>query len=192
VSFLSQPLSLLTVKPKRAINPQQGLGTGPLAAATNYTIDSYVTLTESTNDTLTITKQPVQQGASIADHAYKEPTTFGTTIYFQDNLTKSLSQMYADFLALQSQRILCDVVTPKRTYKNMMIAALGVTTDSKTENTLAIQIGFQEVIIVNVTAATVPRTKQRNPGSTGATEKAGNKSAIKTLVDGVKSSLKGV
>lgn len=192
MSFLSQPLSLISVKPQRSINPQQGVGNGPLANANSYSIDAYVTLTENTSDVLTITKQPVQQGASITDHAYKEPTTFSTTIYFRDNLLKSLSQIYAEFLKIQDQRILVDVVTPKRSYKNFLISTLGVTTDSKTENTLAITIAFQEVIIVNVTAAVVPKSKQKSPGSTAATEKAGNKSAIRTLADGIKASVKGL
>lgn len=133
---------------------------------------------------MTITKQPVQQGASITDHAYKEPTAFVTSILFRDNLASSLSEIYADLLELQSAREPLEIVTPKRIYKNMLISVLSQTTDKNTENCLAINISFQEVIIVKVTTVQVPRTKQRNPGSTGATENAGRKSALSILFGG--------
>jgi hypothetical protein len=43
-----------------------------------------------------------------------------------------------------------------------------------------------EIIVVEVTPTSVPpRGKQANPGTTGATEKAGKKSALKVLKEGV-------
>lgn len=149
------------------------------------TINVNVVINESTNDTLTITKQPVQQGASITDHAYKEPTTFSMSIYFRDNLTTSLSKLYQNLLDLQTSRVPFDVTTPKRIYKNMLFATLGQTTDKNTENTLAIQASFQEVIIVSVSTTTVPRIKQKNAGATGATQNAGKKSALLSLKEGI-------
>lgn len=169
MSFLSTPISLFPVKPVRKIGE----------------ITVNVVVTESTNDTLTITKQPVQQGASITDHAYKEPTVFSTTILFRDNPQKSLSKVYQDLLDLQNSRVPFDIVTPKRIYRSMLMSSLGQTTDKATENCLQITVSFQEVIIVSVATTTVPRTKQRNPGSTGATQNVGKKSALATLKDGV-------
>src|SRR3954469_17994033 len=100
-------------------------------------IDINVILNESTSDVMTITKQPVQQGAPITDHAYKEPTTLSMSVLFEDNILKSLSAVYQDLQDLQNSRVPFDVVTPKRKYKNMLIAGLGLTTDAKTENALA-------------------------------------------------------
>lgn len=169
MSFLSVPVSLFPTKPIRKIGE----------------ISVNVLLNESANDTLTITKQPVQQGASIADHAYMEPTVFSCSIYMSDNLLKSLSKVYKDFLELQSSRVPFSIVTPKRIYNNMMISSLGQTTDKNTENCLSIVLTCQEVIIVSVTTTQVPRIKQKNAGATGKTENVGKKSALQTLKEGI-------
>lgn len=138
-------------------------------------IDIDVILTENTSDVLTITKQPIQQGAPITDHAYKEPTTLSMSALFEDNILRSLSKIYQDLIDLQNSRVPFDVTTPKRTYKNMLLASLGLTTDKRTENALAINMTFQEAIIVKVTTVTVSRSKQKSPGTTGKTEPAGKK-----------------
>ncbi len=169
MSFLSEPITLIPVKPVRKIG----------------TISVNVVVSENTNDTLTITKQPVQQGASITDHAYKEPTVFSHTIYFRDNLSLSLSKIYQNLLDLQVSRVPFDIITPKRIYHNMLMASLGQTTDKNTENCLAINASYQEIIIVPITTTTVPRTQQKNPGTTGATQNAGKKSALLSAKEAV-------
>jgi hypothetical protein len=169
MGFLDQPLSLISIAPNRSFGG----------------ITAYVTVSESTTDTTTITKQPVQQGAPITDHAYDEPTIFSTTILFKNNLFTSLTKIYQNLLTLKSSRVPFDIITPKRIYHNMLIATISQTTDRNTENCLAINISFQETIIVNVTTTQVPRTKQKNPGSNGATQSAGKKSAALSLVQGV-------
>lgn len=169
MSFLSEPISLIPIRPARKIGE----------------IDVNVVVTENTNDTLTITKQPVQQGASITDHAYKEPTVFSTQILFRDNLTLSLSKIYQNLLDLQNSRVPFDIITPKRIYRNMLLATLAQTTDKNTENCLAINASFQEIIIVKVSTTQVPRVKQKRPAATGATENAGKKSALQSLKEGI-------
>lgn len=175
MSFLSVPISLSTFFPNNR----------KLGDITVQTI-----ISESTNDTLTITKQPVQQGASITDHAYKEPTTLQMTMYFRDDRlnffgSTTLSEIYQSLIDLQNSREPFDVSTPKRIYKNMLISTLGLTTDKNTENCLAINLSLQEVIIVRVSTTQVPRIKQKNPGATGKTEKAGPKSALLSLKEGI-------
>lgn len=187
MSFLSQPITLQSLFGK------------------NRTIGSItvnVVINESTNDTLTITKQPVQQGASITDHAYKEPTAFSMSIHEKDNgllaglldpfsslldtfSGNGLSKLYQEFIDLQASRIPFDITTPKRIYRNMLLASIGVTTDKATENILALNLGFQEVIIVSVTTTQVPRTRQRLSAVTGAIQNAGKKSALLSLKQGV-------
>jgi len=169
MSFLSVPFSLFPTRPLRKF--------------ADITVN--VVITENANDTLTVTKQPVQQGASITDHAYKEPTTFSTSILFRDNLTTSLSKIYENMLELQTSRVPFDIITPKRIYRNMLMTVLSQTTDKNTENCLAINVTFQEVILVKVSTTQVPRIKQRNPGGTGKTEKAGKKSALLSLKEGI-------
>lgn len=180
MSFLTQPITLQSIfGPKRKIGP----------------IDVQVVTDENTNDVLTITKQPVQQGASITDHAYKEPTTFAMRVLFKDQNILSaflstftgsgLSKIYQDLLDLQNSRVPFDVLTPKRIYHNMLFSALSQTTDKATENCLAIAASFQEVILVSVSTVQVPRSSLKNPGSNGATQNAGKKSALLSLKEGV-------
>lgn len=169
MSFLSVPISIFAVRPTRKI--------GEITA--NVVID------ESSNDTLTITKQPVQQGASITDHAYKEPTVLTMSVLFQDNPAKSLSKIYQELLDLQSSRIPFTVLTPKRIYSSMLLSAIGQTTDKQSENILRLVLSFQEVIIVQVTTTQVPRARQKQPGTTAKTENVGKKSALATGFDAI-------
>lgn len=189
MSFITEPVSIIPLRPQRKIGE----------------INVKVVIQENTNDTLTITKQPVQQGASITDHAYKEPTVLGMTIYFASNDLQSLlttdiitnpletlngglnglSKIYRDLLDLQNSRVPIDIITPKRIYKNMLISTLAQTTDKNTENVLKIDISFQEVIIVSVSTTQVARIKQRIAAVTGKIENAGKKSALRSLKEGI-------
>ncbi len=169
MGFLDQPLSLISIKPLRKIGD----------------IDAYVTISENTNDTLTITKQPVQQGASITDHSYKEPTQFSTVAYFKAGFFQSLSKIYQELLDLQSSREPFDIVTPKRIYRSMLLKVLSQNTDKSTENILSVNMTFEEIIIVKVSTTQVPRLKQKLPGITGKTENAGKKSALLSLKEGI-------
>jgi hypothetical protein len=181
VSFLSQPLSFFSIGPTRSFGG----------------ISGYVTISESASDTVTITKQPIQQGAAISDHAFKNPVSFSIQISFADagflpSLFggKSLPDIYQELLALQSSFVPFNCVTPKRTYYNMLFAALGQTTDKKTENVLAINATFEEVIIVPVASTNIPRSQLRNPGSNGGNQNAGKKSALLTLTQGIGAAFK--
>lgn len=180
MSFLSQPITLIPIQPKRTI--------GPIAIQ--------VVIDEKTTDTLTITKQPVQQGASVTDHSYLEPTVFSSTAYFKDNSlsilgelnsitspSTGLAKIYQTLLNLQSSRTPFSIVTPKRIYSNMLMASLSQTTDRNTENCLSVSMSFQQIIIVNVTTTVVPRSNQKNAGRTGATQQAGTKQSALVSVD---------
>lgn len=169
MSFLLEPISLIPIRPRRQIGQ----------------INVNVVMSESTTDTLTITKQPVQQGASITDHSFKEPTQMTMVVYFRDNLVVSLSKIYQDLQDLQNSRTPFDIITPKRIYRSMLMSTLSNYTDGKTENVLSITMSFQEVIIVKVSTTQVPRIRQRNAGATGKTENAGRKSALLSLKEGV-------
>ena len=164
MGFLDAPLSLFAVRPTRTFGG----------------ISAQVVVEENTSDVLTITKQPVQQGASITDHSYKEPTVFSCTMYFKDNPAKSLSKIYQELIDLQNSREPFDIITPKRVYKKMLIATLSQTTDKLTENCLKISLSCQEVIIVSVGTTTVPRQKQKSPKVTAKTENVGKKSILAT------------
>lgn len=172
MSFLIQPITIQSIfRKERSFGP----------------ITVQVVIQENANDVLTITKQPVQQGASITDHAFKEPTVFSASLWFRDNISVSLSKIYQDLLDLQVLREPFDIITPKRIYRNMLLASISMTTDQKTENVLAVNLSFQQIILVSVTTSQVPaRSKQRNPGATGQTQNAGRKSGLVSLEEGFK------
>jgi len=178
-NFLAEPISIFGTNPTRKIGD----------------FKSYITINETATDKVTITKHPIQTGASVTDHAYKEPTVLSMSIQVGTSfLSKSLgapdflsgsslSDIYKEFIAIQNAREPLAVYTGKRTYTNMILTSLGNTTDRATENVLALQLSFEEVILVEVTPTVVPpRSKQRTPGATGATEKAGKKQS--SLVQG--------
>jgi hypothetical protein len=150
--------------PKRAI--------GPFSAT--------ITLEEVASDELEITQHPVQQGASITDHAYNKPSTVNIKVQWNDD-DAPLAETYQNLLDLQASREPFDVITGKRTYRNMLIKSLGQTNDVQTENILSISLQLQEIFITAVEVVSVPaRPKQKNAGKTGATENAGQKSAQET------------
>jgi hypothetical protein len=179
MSFLSQPIQIIPIQPQRSIGG--GIpGVAPILMQ--------VVVDERTSDTLTITKQPVQQGAAITDNSFLEPTIFNSTAYFKDNSTSllgefnsltspstGLAKIYTTLLNLQALRTPFNIVTPKRIYTSMLLAVLAQTTDKNTENTLSVSMSFQQVIIVSVSTAAVPRINQSNAGRTGATQNAGTK-----------------
>jgi hypothetical protein len=188
MSFIFPPVTLQTLFGKKRLIVSPG-----------SSITIQVVISEETNDTLTITKQPVQTGASITDHAYQEPTVFTMTFLQQvgssntdigSNVKNTLDQLrspfandglanlYAGFLDLQSSREPFKVVTPKRIYNNMLLAVLRQNTDKRTENILSLSCTFQQVILVSVGSVQVSPGSQRNAAATQATQNGGNKSAL--------------
>lgn len=138
-----------------------------------------VTITETHADELQITEHPVQQGADIADHAYKKPAEITVECGWNDD-DAPLSETYAKLLELQEKREPFDVITGKRAYKNMLIKSLRVDTDAQSENILRVQFELREVFITALEVVAVPsREKQAQPQKTQATQNAGKKQATK-------------
>lgn len=149
-----------------------------------------VTIEEVHTDELELTQHPVQQGAAITDHAFKKPMALKMTILFGK---EDLTVTYEKLLKLQNKGEPMDVVTGKRNYKNMMIKSLTVTTDKNTNSILSVVADLIEIIIVSVTVTSVPaRSRQKNAGKTGATEKAGAKSATPVKEEKKKSALRSL
>lgn len=192
--FILQPSTLFSIGPSR----QFGGSTNPpipgvpsIGNQGQPIFKGYVTISENSVDAIEITQQPVQQGANIADHAFKKPTTFSIQILMNGapgfslsagfQLPQSLSTIYKNLLALQSSFIPFNCVTPKRTYYNMLFASLGLTTDKQSENIISINASFQQIITVPVGITTVSRSQLKNAGSNGATQGAGTKTLQSTL-----------
>ncbi len=184
MGFIVQPQTLF------AIGPSRSFGTD------NQIFSGYVTITENTIDAIEITQQPVQQGANIADHAFKKPVSFSIQIQFAASILpglsltqgitgpQSLSSIYTKLLALQSSFIPFTCSTPKRTYNNMLFSALGCTTDKKSENVLSINASFQQIITVPLSIGVIPRSQLSNPGSNGGTQPVGQKQSFLSGLSG--------
>ena len=140
-----------------------------------------LTIDEVGTDELVITDHPVQSGASVTDHAYLKPASLNLRAQWGDGEAgMPLDELYSRLRELQSSRVPFDVITGRRSYSDMLIKTLTVTTDQSTNGILAVSFQLQQIIIVQVEAVTIPpRAKQKQPGRTGATEKAGQKAPVK-------------
>jgi hypothetical protein len=164
VSGYSGPVYLQGGAPYRAIND----------------IIADVTVKEAGVDKLTITKHPVEYGASITDHAFVEPAELTLSIGFSDsgNYDGYVSDAYQALLALQATRQPFTVYTGKRVYQNMLISNIAQTTDQETEYTLNIVVSLQVILFVSLSTSTLPPTDQQS--SPQATAEPVNNGAVAT------------
>lgn len=119
-----------------------------------------VTVREQHHDDMTITSHPVERGAAISDHAFKNPAKL-TVECLAAASAQSLTDIYQRLIILMQSASLLTVQTGKRLYQNMLIQSLSVTTDPATENILSINTQLQEVILVDTLQTTMPTTSVR-------------------------------
>lgn len=125
---------------------------------------------ETHTDELEITNHPVEQGASITDHAFKLPAQLvlryswsespspqpglrGLVPSLLPQQSQSIWDIYQKLLNLQVNRTLVDVYTGKRAYRNMLIQGLEQDTDASGDHRLPLTIRLQELILVSTTTA---------------------------------------
>jgi hypothetical protein len=116
-----------------------------------------VVLEEDHRSDLTITENPIEFGADVADHAYVEPKRLkmrgavGATPRIGSIVhgfpSTRVSAAYEALLALQKQKEPFDVVTGLTLYRNMLIESIGVKRDVKTAGILDFEAELTEVII---------------------------------------------
>lgn len=147
-----------------------------------------VVVSELHHDELAITMHPVEQGAPISDHAFKQPAilfmrcgwsnTRGGLFASGGFLLQNegfINQVYQALLDLQAMREPFQVFTGKRFYDRMLLAAIDVETDAKSETALMVTCRLQEVIIVSTQAVQVgaASSSQSQPQSTSPTQSTG-------------------
>lgn len=185
-------LDYVLIKPQRSIGP----------------ITAQVTLEETHDDEMEITEHPVEQGAAIADHAFKRParlrircawsnspstpglvdgvigglkaTVSGAQDLVTGNTKAKVTDFYDKLLKLQVDRAPFDVLTGKRAYKNMLVQALNCTTDRETENSLVVTVTLRQVIIVStqIISVNAPAGDQANPEATQAPTNSGSQTLV--------------
>lgn len=141
-----------------------------------------VTMEEQHTDKLTITRHPVEVGAAITDHAFKEPPSVVIRVGWSNSTFEAggdpnyVADMYARLLRLQASRELLEVVTGKRAYEQMLVETLAVTTDDATEYALLVTATLQQIIVVEtVVTAVAPREAQAEPQKTSSTVDVGTR-----------------
>ena len=147
------------------------------------------TLEEEGTDELTITKHPIEIGADISDHVYKQPARLVMRVAWSNSSVEAIGDpnyvvsIYQQLLALQVSGQLFTITTGKRQYANMQMSSLSQTTDEKTEFTLAITAVFEQILIAVTSATTVPpAAAQADPPKTAQTQNLGNQSLVPTTV----------
>ena len=185
--MIFSPLVTAIFKPKRRLG----------------SIRAQVTIEEQHTDDLVITEHPVEQGANISDHAYKRPAEVTIRVGWSNSGLQSLGSIvtsaysavtgtgelklnyikdvYAKLLKLQESRIPFDILTGKRSYKNMLFRSLSVTTDQTTENALLVTAVCSQVIMVQTRTVIVPpREQHKDPAKTAPVEDKGTKQLQKS------------
>lgn len=186
-------MSFITIVPQRQLGP----------------FTAQATVEERHHDRLSITRHPVEQGAAITDHVYKEPSeviiTAGWSNSDQANggvggdiLTSAFGSLtsllgtggdenyvkalYEQLLDLQSSGIPFDIITGKRDYTNMLFHEIETTTTQKTETSLIIVARCQQIIIVQTQVFAVPPANvQANPQKTAPTINGGTRQLVPGL-----------
>lgn len=137
-----------------------------------------VTVTEQHVDELTITQHPVERGAAVTDHAFKNPAQLTVKAASSASFEDDLTDLYNQLLEMQASAEPIEVQTGKRLYENMLVKSLRVDTDMATENVLMVSVQLQEVILVDTLQTTMPSNGNRaDPQGASGVADTGSKSA---------------
>ena len=135
---------------------------------------------ETSRDDLQITEHPVEVGSTISDHAYAKPReitlrwSWSTTGRYET----FMQDVFATLKAIQVARQPMNIYTGKCAYTSMLIASLGVTTNSTSEYALQSVMVCREVIIVSTQNVQVPQSAQSAPQSTAGIASTGTQQPI--------------
>lgn len=186
-------LQALLLGVKRSIEPSDLLG-----GLTGESIIPDVTISEFHSDEVTVTTHPVDTGAQISDHAYKQPATVVCSFGWSNSSRllnsvldgsifrglESANDVYKRLLKMQEERQQLKLSTGKRVYDNVIITKIQTTTTVDTESAAIIEVTFQEILLAT-TRTVALASIQQDISRTGGVVDQGNKSATqaqKTLL----------
>lgn len=153
-----------------------------------------VVVSEKHIDSIEIASHPVQSGANISDHAWVKPGEVtidcsfsggGSLLDLADTRVLGIqvglspTEIYQQLLALQSQCQPFEVVTSKRTYSNMLMKQIDVTTDKSNQHILKCTLTLVEVLFTateNILSA--DKSEMKNGVSTAPTHNGGTKTTL--------------
>ncbi len=134
------------------------------------------------DSSLNITEHPVQSGANISDHAFKEPRMLTFDIGMSDVMTSVIPgqfqgdsrsiNAYRKIVELQDNRLPITVATKLGTYNNMLVETITTTEDEKTIFGLRATITLREVFVVNVQTVKISARPQKSNSSNDGVKNA--------------------
>ena len=147
-----------------------------------------VTIEEQHSDELEITRHPVEQGSPITDHAFKRPMRLLMVVGWSNssallnfvNGSGDVKDIYQQLLTLQSSLQPFSITTGKRKYTDMLMRSIRETTSKETENSLIVEIEFEQVILVTTSTSTTllpPVAQQADPSKTASPVNNGTQQA---------------
>lgn len=197
---LPATIEALLLRNSRSVTPQGGTAIIP-----------DVIVFEEHEDVMIITEHPIEKGAPISDHAYKQPETLTCRFGWSDSASllnqvtslsilgglQTIDDVYQKFLDEMGKATLFDVSTGKRQYTDMVISSISVKTDEDTEAALLMDITFKKVNLVTTTETDGSQTEaeqQANPEDTASPKSFGDKvkSKVSSAYDSVKSTVNTV
>jgi len=144
-----------------------------------------VVIEEGHRDESIVTAEPVQGGAIVTDHIFDRPPSVEIRGGFSNSsagYVGYVQEQYQALLKLKASKRPFFLSTGKRGYQNMVIQAIAVTTDSRSENVLMFTAICVNINIVRTaSAASDPTTAspaasqadQANPSSTAGVSNSG-------------------
>lgn len=152
-----------------------------------------VIVSEKHVDTIEVASHPVQSGANISDHAWIKPGEIVMTCGFAGggslldrvdtrvlgaSVGLSPEEVYQQLLELQQMCEPFEVVTSKRTYSNMLLKQIDVTTDKQNKHSLMCTLSMVQVLISDTeNVSTADKTAMKQGVSTAAVQNGGTKIA---------------
>lgn len=139
----------------------------------------------STNHTskLNITEHPVQTGANISDHAFKEADVLTFQIGMSDVMESHVAgqfsgngsrsvDAYLKIRELQARRLPIMVSTKFGTYKNMMVETISADDDSTTTHALKATVVLKEMFVTEVSTVKISERPQKSSSTNEGDQKA--------------------
>lgn len=139
----------------------------------------------STNHTsrLNITEHPVQTGANVSDHAFKEADVLTFQIGMSDVMESHVMGQFAGsdsrsvdaylkIKELQAQRLPIIVSTKFGIYNNMMIETISADDDSTTTHALKATVVLKELFVTEVTTVKISERPQKSSSTNEGDQKA--------------------
>ena len=145
-----------------------------------YFFDAFLKLDHERR--LTITDHPVEEGASITDHAFVEPKAVSIEIGMSDVCTSFVDGQFTQRFSrsvsaydtlekMQADRIPVSIHTKLATYQNMLIENITAPDDYLTRHGLRATVFFREIIVVSTDTVTLPDRTSAMPQKTGNTNR---------------------